>query len=208
MTTRTSHGVQGEVTCLCDTCQQTFVNRCNLKIHQRHVHSDERLYPCDFCTKTFKRKKDMARHRRQVHEGGGVRHTCLVCNKTLSSKTALTLHKRTHTPALTVKPSFSRAQPSRHTTGLTQERSLSPVTSVMQGSARTTCCLITRGPTQVRRSSLTRRHNTLKLSKLLGWAFDTISVSISVSASVNPIYTNQPSHICVVLCSRREAFYV
>ncbi|XP_024276618.1 GDNF-inducible zinc finger protein 1 [Oncorhynchus tshawytscha] len=94
---KTSHSVQGEVTYRCDTCQQTFANRCNLKIHQRHVHSDERLFPCDVCTKTFKRKKDVTRHRRQVHEGGGERHTCLVCNKALSSKTALTLHERTHT---------------------------------------------------------------------------------------------------------------
>ncbi|XP_041716190.1 GDNF-inducible zinc finger protein 1 [Coregonus clupeaformis] len=94
---KTSHGVQGEVTYRCDTCQQTFANRCNLKIHQRHVHSDERLFPCDVCTKTFKRKKDVMRHRQQVHEGGGERHTCLVCNKALSSKTALTLHERTHT---------------------------------------------------------------------------------------------------------------
>lgn len=69
MTTRTSHSVQGEVTYRCDTCQQTFANRCNLKIHQRHVHSDERLYPCDVCTKTFKRKKDVTRLRRQVRTG-------------------------------------------------------------------------------------------------------------------------------------------
>ncbi|CAB1340031.1 unnamed protein product [Coregonus sp. 'balchen'] len=65
---KTSHGVQGEVTYRCDTCQQTFANRCNLKIHQRHVHSDERLFPCDVCTKTFKRKKDVMRHRRQTHD--------------------------------------------------------------------------------------------------------------------------------------------
>lgn len=58
MTTRTSHGVQGEVT-----------YRCDLRIHQRHVHSDERLYPCDVCTKTFKRKKDVTRLRRQVRTG-------------------------------------------------------------------------------------------------------------------------------------------
>uniref|UniRef100_A0AAY5KSK3 GDNF inducible zinc finger protein 1 n=1 Tax=Esox lucius TaxID=8010 RepID=A0AAY5KSK3_ESOLU len=94
---KTSHGMEGEVTYICETCQQTFANRCNLKIHQKHVHSDERLFPCDVCTKSFKRKKDVTRHRRQVHEGGGERHTCLVCGKALSSKTALTLHERTHT---------------------------------------------------------------------------------------------------------------
>ncbi|XP_028858825.1 GDNF-inducible zinc finger protein 1 [Denticeps clupeoides] len=95
--TQVSHGIQPEVTYRCDTCQQTFANRCNLKIHQRHVHSEERLFPCDVCGKAFKRKKDTRRHMRHVHEGGGERHHCPVCNKTLSSKTSLTLHERTHT---------------------------------------------------------------------------------------------------------------
>ncbi|XP_036437649.1 GDNF-inducible zinc finger protein 1 [Colossoma macropomum] len=94
---RVSHGIQTDTTYRCNICQQTFANRCNLKIHERHVHSDERLFPCDVCGKAFKRKKDVTRHRRQVHEGGTERHFCPVCGKSLSSKTALTLHERTHT---------------------------------------------------------------------------------------------------------------
>lgn len=94
---RMSHGIQADATYRCDICQQTFANRCNLKIHERHVHNDERLFPCDVCSKAFKRKKDVTRHRRQVHEGGTERHYCPVCGKSLSSKTALTLHERTHT---------------------------------------------------------------------------------------------------------------
>ncbi|XP_077077346.1 uncharacterized protein gzf1 [Siphateles boraxobius] len=93
---KVSHGVQMDTTFRCDICEQTFANRCNLKIHQRHVHNDERLFPCDICNKTFKRKKDVTRHRRQVHEGGTDRHYCHICGKSLSSKTALTLHERTH----------------------------------------------------------------------------------------------------------------
>ncbi|XP_048841264.1 GDNF-inducible zinc finger protein 1 [Brienomyrus brachyistius] len=92
-----SHGDLPEVTFRCGTCQQTFANRCNLKIHERHVHSDERLFPCDVCGKAFKRKKDVKRHTRQVHEGGADRHFCPTCGKALSSKTALVLHERTHT---------------------------------------------------------------------------------------------------------------
>ncbi|XP_072539183.1 uncharacterized protein gzf1 isoform X2 [Salminus brasiliensis] len=94
---RVSHGIQTDTTYRCDICQQTFANRCNLKIHERHVHNDERLFPCDVCGKAFKRKKDVTRHRRQVHEGGTERHYCPICGKSLSSKTALTLHERTHT---------------------------------------------------------------------------------------------------------------
>ncbi|KAG8516807.1 GDNF-inducible zinc finger protein 1 [Galemys pyrenaicus] len=94
---RHHHGVATEVVHRCDTCGQTFANRCNLKSHQRHVHSSERHFPCELCGKKFKRKKDVKRHVVQVHEGGGERHQCQQCGKGLSSKTALRLHERTHT---------------------------------------------------------------------------------------------------------------
>ncbi|XP_021011640.1 GDNF-inducible zinc finger protein 1 [Mus caroli] len=94
---RYHHGVATEVVYRCDTCGQTFANRCNLKSHQRHVHSSERHFPCEMCAKKFKRKKDVKRHVLQVHEGGGERHRCGQCGKGLSSKTALRLHERTHT---------------------------------------------------------------------------------------------------------------
>nr|XP_060642156.1 GDNF-inducible zinc finger protein 1 isoform X1 [Anolis sagrei ordinatus] len=92
-----SHGITAEIIYCCETCGQTFANRCNLKSHQRHVHSSERHFPCELCGKKFKRKKDVKRHILQVHEGGGERHHCLQCGKGLSSKTALRLHERTHT---------------------------------------------------------------------------------------------------------------
>ncbi|XP_069811121.1 GDNF-inducible zinc finger protein 1 [Dendropsophus ebraccatus] len=91
-----NHGGSEEVY-LCEICSQTFANRCNLKSHQRHVHSNDRQFPCELCGKKFKRKKDIKRHILQVHEGGGERHFCQLCGKGLSSKTALRLHERTHT---------------------------------------------------------------------------------------------------------------
>ncbi|XP_046692319.1 GDNF-inducible zinc finger protein 1 [Silurus meridionalis] len=94
---KVSHGIQTDMTYRCRICKQTFANRCNLKIHERHVHSDERLFICGMCGKAFKRKKDVTRHMRRVHEGGIERHFCPICGKSLSSRTALTLHERTHT---------------------------------------------------------------------------------------------------------------
>ncbi|KAG7240188.1 hypothetical protein INR49_027228 [Caranx melampygus] len=64
----TYHGVKADVIYRCETCLQTFANRSNLKIHEKHVHSNERLFACDSCTKTFKRKKDVVRHQRQIHD--------------------------------------------------------------------------------------------------------------------------------------------
>lgn len=93
------HGVKAEVIYRCETCQQTFANRSNLKIHEKHVHSNVRLFACESCSKTFKRKKDVVRHQRQVHERNSSRHACPDCGKMLSSRTALLLHERTHTGA-------------------------------------------------------------------------------------------------------------
>uniref|UniRef100_A0A3P9PR14 GDNF inducible zinc finger protein 1 n=1 Tax=Poecilia reticulata TaxID=8081 RepID=A0A3P9PR14_POERE len=92
----TYHGVKAHVIHRCETCMQTFANSSNLKIHEKHVHSNERLFACDSCSKTFKRKKDVVRHKRQVHERN-MRHVCAECGKSLSSRAALLLHERTHT---------------------------------------------------------------------------------------------------------------
>lgn len=93
----TYHGVTADVIYRCDTCQQTFANRSNLKTHERHVHSSEREFSCSTCAKAFKRKKDVVRHQRQVHERSNQENVCTVCGKSLSCKAALLLHERIHT---------------------------------------------------------------------------------------------------------------
>ncbi|XP_064507002.1 GDNF-inducible zinc finger protein 1-like isoform X3 [Pseudopipra pipra] len=47
-----SHGIAAELVFRCETCGQTFANRCNLRSHQRHVHSSERRFPCELCEST------------------------------------------------------------------------------------------------------------------------------------------------------------
>uniref|UniRef100_A0A3B3ZIN0 GDNF inducible zinc finger protein 1 n=1 Tax=Periophthalmus magnuspinnatus TaxID=409849 RepID=A0A3B3ZIN0_9GOBI len=92
----TYHGMTAEIIHRCEICQQTFANRSNLKTHERHVHSSERLFTCSTCTKSFKRKKDVVRHQRQVHERDSHKHICSTCGKSLSCKAALHLHERIH----------------------------------------------------------------------------------------------------------------
>ncbi|XP_057678487.1 GDNF-inducible zinc finger protein 1 [Corythoichthys intestinalis] len=90
----TRHGIQADLLYRCKTCEKTFSNRSNLRIHEKHVHSNERLFTCEVCNKNFKRKKDVVRHHKQVHETH--LHECSECGKLLSSKGSLVLHKRTH----------------------------------------------------------------------------------------------------------------
>ncbi|XP_072296230.1 uncharacterized protein gzf1 [Eucyclogobius newberryi] len=93
----TYHGVMSEIVHRCKICQQSFANRSNLKTHEKHVHSTERLFCCGTCAKDFKRKKDLVRHQRQVHEREYSKQICSVCGKTLSCKNNLLLHERIHT---------------------------------------------------------------------------------------------------------------
>ncbi|KAM9778981.1 GDNF-inducible zinc finger protein 1-like [Syngnathus typhle] len=87
--------LRGELVHQCETCMKTFSNRSSLRIHEKHVHSSERLFTCDVCGKTFKRKRDVTRHQKLVHDGPHMQQ-CSECGKWLRSKASLMLHMRIH----------------------------------------------------------------------------------------------------------------
>lgn len=139
----TYHGVKADVVYRCETCQQTFANQSNLKIHEKHVHSSERLFPCDHCEKTFKRKKDVVRHQKQVRSVGNSHTVSAVLNgKALKRSSAPLLHVRSTNAAAcsTSAPTAeSRSAPKRPwccIRGRTRARGLTSAPTVRPGSPR------------------------------------------------------------------------
>ncbi|XP_058036898.1 GDNF-inducible zinc finger protein 1 isoform X2 [Ahaetulla prasina] len=100
-----SHGIAAEIIYRCETCCQTFANRCNLKSHQRHVHSSERHFPCELCGerpfmcetcgKSFA-SKEYLKHHNRIHTGSKP-FKCEVCFRTFAQRNSLYQHIKVHT---------------------------------------------------------------------------------------------------------------
>ncbi|TMS12372.1 GDNF-inducible zinc finger protein 1 [Larimichthys crocea] len=111
----TYHGVKADVIYRCETCSQTFANRSNLKIHEKHVHSTERLFTCDSCTKTYTNvticdMSVLSAERRSAPKP----HCCCMRGHT---------QVQSLMSVPTVGPDLPKTLLSRCTAGLTQERS-------------------------------------------------------------------------------------
>jgi hypothetical protein len=69
----------------CETCQETFVWKYNLKSHIRTKHSGERPFTCTFCSMAFGRNNDRRCHE-LIHTGEGK----FVCASTMQSSSGAT----------------------------------------------------------------------------------------------------------------------
>ncbi|XP_069828041.1 oocyte zinc finger protein XlCOF7.1-like isoform X2 [Dendropsophus ebraccatus] len=92
----------------CALCQQSFMDKSALVVHEWtfHIHEpkigepqpkpaakDDRPFTCLECGKSFMKKSSLVKHQR-IHTGA---FACPDCGKCLSDKTGLIIHRRTHT---------------------------------------------------------------------------------------------------------------
>ncbi|XP_040282442.1 histone-lysine N-methyltransferase PRDM9-like [Bufo bufo] len=92
----------------CVLCQQSFMDKSSLVVHEwtfhipeskvgksrpKRVTKEEKPFSCLECGKTFMKKSSLVKHQR-IHTGA---FACPDCGKCLSDKTGLIIHRRTHT---------------------------------------------------------------------------------------------------------------
>ncbi|XP_033610537.1 zinc finger protein 70 isoform X16 [Cryptotermes secundus] len=84
----------------CDVCNKAFSTRGKVAVHMR-THTGERPCHCDICGNTYPYSSSLYVHRKVVHEGRQRAEkgtfSCVVCDKTFSTRNYLDVHRRTHT---------------------------------------------------------------------------------------------------------------
>ncbi|KAJ6642340.1 Zinc finger protein, partial [Pseudolycoriella hygida] len=78
----------------CDICGMNFVQKYQLKNHQR-VHTGEKPFACDECQMKFAQRTYLILHKR-THSGEKP-FSCDECGSSFARKSCLQLHQRTHT---------------------------------------------------------------------------------------------------------------
>ena len=78
----------------CGTCNKTFTERENLKIHQKS-HRANKQFKCNVCEKSFEHSGKLHRHMR-IHTGERP-HECNICGKSFIQSGQLVIHMRSHT---------------------------------------------------------------------------------------------------------------
>nr|CAD7408309.1 unnamed protein product [Timema poppensis] len=89
---------------VCSSCQRTFSNASNLRIHMNNKHTDHtpESYACQLCGKQFKQKGNLKVHV-DSRCGSEPRHACSVCGKAFMSVGSLSTHFLLHTESRKVE---------------------------------------------------------------------------------------------------------
>lgn len=77
---------------ICNTCNQTFTHKHNLRRHEIYIHQlrTKSNLRCRLCQKTFSRDDSLQRHLK-FHQGERMHH-CNICNKTFVTSACLKRH--------------------------------------------------------------------------------------------------------------------
>ncbi|XP_073467273.1 uncharacterized protein [Aquarana catesbeiana] len=91
---RDGAGIQGEETCSCPECGESFSSLSHLYMHQSS-HKRKNLYSCPECGKCFTQKSDLVRHEGSHTEKKPF--SCSECGRRFLLKSSLVRHQRSHT---------------------------------------------------------------------------------------------------------------
>lgn len=104
---------QGEGSYCCPHCDLYFNRMCNLRRHERTIHSKEKPYCCTVCLKSFTQSSGLKRHqqshlRRKSHRQSSALFTaaifpCAYCPFSFTDERYLYKHIRRHHPEMSLK---------------------------------------------------------------------------------------------------------
>uniref|UniRef100_A0A8W8MBJ1 C2H2-type domain-containing protein n=2 Tax=Magallana gigas TaxID=29159 RepID=A0A8W8MBJ1_MAGGI len=78
----------------CSKCERGFCREMNLKTHMLNAHANVKPFTCELCGRSFLRQQQFNQH---IRSNCLKMFVCDVCDKVLSTKQSLILHKMTHT---------------------------------------------------------------------------------------------------------------
>ena len=78
----------------CSVCFKIFNRKADRIIHEKTVHSSEKL-KCDVCDRAFQSEKTLAKHTKVYHSDTISEYQCDACGKSVSTQDILNRHKKT-----------------------------------------------------------------------------------------------------------------
>ena len=76
----------------CEHCDKIYKDKCQLRIHTRKIHEQEKNHKCDICGEAFFYLWKLKKHVRKIHEGIEDDFSCHICGKVYNNQFAVQRH--------------------------------------------------------------------------------------------------------------------